>query len=111
MGRAELVRAGNAHPLTPGQLATAANVAPSSMTHRLDKMMQRGLIDRSGDPDHRSRVQVRLTDEGYALYARAIRDADLVESDLLAALDEAEVSTLAQLLEQVLAGLDGPTSG
>ena len=35
----QLVRSPGGAPLTPSQLAEAANVAPSSMTHRLDRMV------------------------------------------------------------------------
>ncbi len=102
----ELARSKAHAPLTPSQLATAANVAPSSMTHRLDRMVERGLITREPDPDNRTRVLVGLSDAGYRLYAAAIRDADLVESDVLATLSEQQVRQLADLLEQVIAGLD-----
>ena len=102
----QLARSPGEAPLTPSQLAAAANVAPSSMTHRLDRMVERGLIARSADPDNRVRVRVRLTDAGYGLYAQAIREADLVEADLLAGLSSKQVQTLAELLERVIAGLD-----
>ena len=102
----QLARSPGEAPLTPSQLAAAANVAPSSMTHRLDRMVERGLIARSADPDNRVRVRVRLTDAGYGLYAQAIREADLVEADLLAGLTPKQVLTLAELLERVIAGLD-----
>ena len=82
----QLVRSPGGAPLTPSQLAEAAHVAPSSMTHRLDRMAERGLISRAADPDNRTRVLVRLTDDGYGLYAQAIREANLVEADLLATL-------------------------
>jgi DNA-binding MarR family transcriptional regulator len=103
----ELARSGEDTPLTPSQLAVAANVAPSSMTHRLDRMVQRGLIERTPDPGNRTRVLVRLSDAGYALYAAAIRESDMVESDLLESLSDAEIDQLALLLEKVLSGLDG----
>jgi DNA-binding MarR family transcriptional regulator len=103
----QLARSPGEAPLTPSQLAEAANVAPSSMTHRLDRMVERGLIARSADPENRVRVRVRLTDSGYGLYAQAIREADLVEADLLAGLTPKQVQTLAELLERVIAGLDG----
>jgi hypothetical protein len=45
---AELARAGG-EALTPSRLAEAAGVAPSSMTHRLDRMVERGLIDPEGN--------------------------------------------------------------
>jgi DNA-binding MarR family transcriptional regulator len=102
----QLARSPGEAPLTPSQLAAAANVAPSSMTHRLDRMVERGLIARSADPENRVRVRVRLTDAGYGLYAQAIREADLVEADLLAGLSSKQVQTLAELLERVIAGLD-----
>ena len=103
----ELARSTDGAPLTPSQLATATSIAPSSMTHRLDRMVERGLVTRSPDPDNRTRVLIRLSDEGYALFVAAIRDADLVEADVLASLSEPQVETLAELLETVIAGLDG----
>ncbi len=102
----ELARSDNWAPSTPSQLAVAANVAPSSMTHRLDRMVQRGLVSREPDASNRTRVLVQLTDAGYQLYAAAIRDADLVESDVLASLAPEQVAELAALLEQAISGLD-----
>lgn len=102
----ELARSGEDTPLTPSQLAAAAHVAPSSMTHRLDRMVQRDLVSRTPDPSNRTRVLVQLTDAGYALYAAAIRDANLVESGVLTGLDEVQVDELAGLLERVISGLD-----
>lgn len=102
----QLARSPDEAPLSPSELAVAANVAPSSMTHRLDRMVERGMVERSADPDNRVRVRVRLTDAGYGLYAQAIREANLVEADLLAGLTDRQVQTLGDLLEKVLAGLD-----
>ena len=50
--------------MTPSQLADATNVAASSMTHRLDRMTERGLVRRSPDPDNRTRILVELTEPG-----------------------------------------------
>lgn len=92
--------------LTPSQLAASANVAPSSMTHRLDRMAERSLISREPDPGNRTRVLVRLSDEGWQLYASAIRESNLVEADLISGLTRPQVEELASLLERVIAGLD-----
>jgi DNA-binding MarR family transcriptional regulator len=92
--------------LTPGQLATEGNVAPSSMTHRLDRMVERGLITRQVDPDNRTRVLVRLTDDGWQQFATAIREANVVESGLLADLDGDQVVELISLLEGMIDKLD-----
>lgn len=102
----QLARTTGDDPLTPTRLAEESNVAPSSMTHRLDRLAARGLIVREGDTTNRTRVLVRLTDAGYEIYAKAIRGADLVESDLLASLDAGQVDELGNLLEHVIAGLE-----
>ena len=92
--------------MTPSQLADLTNVAASSMTHRLDRMVDRGWIIRQPDPTNRTRVLVELTNAGYQLYVAAIRDANLVEGDVLHSLSPTQVEQLAALLETVIAGLD-----
>jgi DNA-binding MarR family transcriptional regulator len=93
-------------PRTPTLLADASNVAASSMTHRLDRMTERGLVRRSPDPQNRTRVLVELTDQGWELFEAAVREADVVESDVLAGLTRAQRDQLAALLEVVISGLD-----
>lgn len=92
--------------LTPTQLAEATSVAPSSMTHRLDRMTARNLIARAADPDNRTRVLVTLTTEGWQTFQAAIQEANLVESDVLGPLSRDQRQELAALLEMIIAGLD-----
>ncbi len=92
--------------VTPTALADAAGVAPSSMTHRLDRMCARGLVARMPDPDNRTRVQVTLTKEGWALFSAAVREANVVESDVLAPLSTRQRDEMGRLLEHVIARLD-----
>ena len=92
--------------LTPSQLAEATSVAPSSMTHRLDRMAQRDLVARAADPDNRTRVLITLTDEGWATFKAAVRESDMVESDVLGPLSRKQREDLASLLEVLIAGLD-----
>jgi DNA-binding MarR family transcriptional regulator len=51
-------------------------------------------------------VLVRLTAEGWQLYASVIQESSMVEADLMAGLTERQVNELANLLEKMLAGLD-----
>jgi len=99
-----LAKAGE--PLTPSQLADLTNVAPSSMTHRLDKLAGRGLIERTPDDTNRTRIFVNLTEEGWRLFSLAIRGSDVVESDVLQDLSDQERGELARLLEVVIDRLD-----
>ncbi|RNI21371.1 MarR family winged helix-turn-helix transcriptional regulator [Flexivirga caeni] len=91
---------------TPSQLADATAVAPSSMTHRLDRMAERGLISRTPDAENRTRILVQLTRQGWDMFRQVIREGDLVESDVLAQVPTAQRARLAQLLELAIAGLD-----
>jgi DNA-binding MarR family transcriptional regulator len=99
-----LAKAGE--PLTPSQLADLTSVAPSSMTHRLDKLAERGLVERTPDATNRTRVFVSLTDEGWQLFSLAIRVSVVVVSDVLQDLSDAERGELARMLEVVIARLD-----
>src|SRR5665647_3581230 len=94
-----LARRGENEAVTPSQLAEATSVAPSSMTHRLDRMAQRDLIARAADPDNRTRVLITLTDEGWATFKAAVRESNMVESDVLGPLSQRQRQNLASLLE------------
>ena len=101
-----LARNNEDEALTPSQLAEATSVAASSMTHRLDRMAQRDLIARAADPGNRTRVLITLTDEGWATFKAAVRESDMVESDVLGPLSRSQRDDLASLLEVLIAGLD-----
>ena len=101
-----LARRSENEAVTPSALAEATSVAPSSMTHRLDRMAQRDLIARAADPDNRTRVLITLTDEGWATFKAAVRESNMVESDVLGPLSKGQRQDLASLLEVLIAGLD-----
>jgi len=102
----KLVRDAGDTGLTPSVLAEAANVAPSSMTHRLDRLAERGMITRSTDPDNRVRVRVRLTDHGWEMFRAVIRESNMVESDVLKPLSKTDRVALADLLERAIEAME-----
>ena len=106
-----LARSNEDEALTPTQLAEATGVAPSSMTHRLDRMAQRNLIARAPDPDNRTRVLITLADEGWHTFKATVRESDMVESDVLGPLSGHQREELALLLELLIAGLDQTPAG
>jgi DNA-binding MarR family transcriptional regulator len=99
---------GRGGSLMPSKLADVSGVSPSTMTHRLDRMSERGLISRTADPANRARSRVQLAPDGWEVFRRAILDADVVEAKILAPLSAAERRQLAVLLERVVAGLRTP---
>jgi DNA-binding MarR family transcriptional regulator len=102
---AHLATSGN-DPVTPSRLADLTHVALSSMTHRLDRMTERGLVARAPDPTNRPRVLVELTPKGWEVFGEAVREANVVESDTLSALTKKQRGELADLLEVVISRLD-----
>ncbi len=88
--------------LTPSRLADQTGVSPSTMTHRLDLLAERGLIERAIDEENRTRSKVKLTKAGRSLFERAVLEADLVESAALDPLRPSERRALADLLEKLL---------
>lgn len=106
----QLARSNEDEALTPTQLAEMSCVAPSSMTHRLDRMAQRNLVTRATDPDNRTRVLVTLTEEGWQTFKEAVVESDMVESDVLEPLSRHQREDLGALLELLIEGLDDSTA-
>jgi DNA-binding MarR family transcriptional regulator len=96
-------RDGSSHP---SKLADAAGVSASTMTHRLDRMVERGLVERVPDPGNRTRMLISLTRAGWDLFRTAVLDAEVGETNVFAPLTDGEQATLAALLEKVLAAQD-----
>jgi len=101
---ATLRRHGPPFQLTPTQLRGSMMVTSATMTHRLDKLEERGLVLRQGDPRDRRSVLVGLTAKGRKLVDRAVADHVANEHRLLASLSTHEREQLASLLRRLSAG-------
>lgn len=91
-----------AEPLTPTQLYQSAMLTSGAMTARLDKLAERGLIERQAAPTDRRSLLVSLTAAGRELIDRAVERHVANERRLLAPLSEAEQAQLAALLKRWL---------
>ena len=87
--------------LTMGRLADLLDVSLSNATGLIDRMAERGLVERARVPDDRRVVVIRISDHG----REVLREVDLVREDLittiLARLDEAQLERVAEALEVV----------
>jgi len=98
----ELVLAGRPYQLTPGELARRLGLTPAAMTHRIDRMVDGGLVTRERDAENRVRVIIELTPEGRTKWLETMRMASVFEEDLLSDLSGEERETIAALLTRML---------
>ncbi|GAA0510974.1 MarR family transcriptional regulator [Streptomyces mordarskii] len=97
-----LVLSGAPYRLGPGDLAKRLGLTPAAMTHRIDRMVNEGLVTRERDADNRVRVIVELTPEGREKWLEAMRQATVFEADLLQDLSSEERGALGAMLTRVL---------
>lgn len=101
-----LRRAGEPYSATPGILMTELLVSSGTMTNRIDRLEDKGLVVRSPSPHDRRGVQVSLTEQGKSRVDLALGELIRVEHDLLRPLEDSERHELATLLRSVLVPLD-----
>jgi DNA-binding MarR family transcriptional regulator len=102
---AALRRAGPPYQLSPGRLLHETLVTSGTMTNRVDRLTERGLVDRMPDPGDRRGVLVRLTAEGRSTVDAAFEELLAHERALLAALPGDDRATLAKLLKLLMTPL------
>lgn len=101
-----LRRTGSPYQLSPGRLMRETMVSSGTMTNRVDRLVDRGLVDRRPDPDDRRGVLVRLTPAGRKQVDAALADLLAHERALLAGLDTEQQAALADLLRMLVAPFD-----
>lgn len=93
-----LRRSGPPYQLSPGLLVAETLVTSGTMTNRVDRLAERGLVERHPDPDDRRGVLVQLSDAGRAAVDAALAELMRHERDLLAALPADQIEPLAAAL-------------
>jgi DNA-binding MarR family transcriptional regulator len=80
-------------------------VTTGAITNRIDRLEQRGLVERASAPDRR-KVIVRLTPKGCALVDEIVHSHMEAEREVLAALSERQQRDLVAMLRTTLLSLD-----
>ena len=101
---ATLRRGGPPHALTAGELVRQSMVTTGAITNRIDRLAERGLVERVAAADRR-KVVVRLTPAGLDLVDDVVGAHAETEHRILAALAPEERATLAGLLRTLLLDL------
>ncbi|MEI8322182.1 MAG: MarR family transcriptional regulator [Actinomycetes bacterium] len=100
---ATLRRNGKNGVLTPTEIASAAMVSPSGLTHRLTQLEKMGHIIRQNDPNDRRSSLVRLTPQGRKIADQAIERISQHATQSLSSFSEDEVEALNAVLDKILA--------
>lgn len=80
---AVLRRAGAPHTLAVGRITAETLVTSGTMTNRVDRLLTRGFVTRSPDPDDRRGVLISLTDAGRSAVDGAMTELLKRQRDLL----------------------------
>src|SRR5688572_26310953 len=87
--------------VSPTQLCIALQSKSATMTSRLDKLEQAGLVRRLPDPADRRALLVELTDQGRTLVERVMAALVQIRADQLHSLTPAERRQLIDLLRKL----------
>jgi DNA-binding MarR family transcriptional regulator len=101
---ATLRRSGEPYALTAGDLVRQTMVTTGAITNRIDRLAERGLVERAGTDDRR-KVLVRLTAQGFELVEEVVVAHVATEREILAALSPRQQDELAHLLRMTLLSL------
>lgn len=104
---AALRRSGAPYALTPGALMEETLVASGTMTNRIDRLEQSGLVVRTPSEQDRRAVLVSLTPQGRERVDEALRTLVAFEDSFLAGLSATERGDLAGLLRKLLTSIEG----
>jgi DNA-binding MarR family transcriptional regulator len=95
---ASLRRAGPPYELTAGQILEALMITSGAVTNRIDRLEQRGFVQRQPSTGDKRFVRVRLTPAGRAVMDAALPDHLANESAMLEPLTDAERRELVRML-------------
>jgi DNA-binding MarR family transcriptional regulator len=101
-----LRRQGPPYQLSPGALLRATLVTSGTMTNRIDRLAEAGLVSRHPDPLDKRGVLVQLTGRGQIVADAALADLLDRERQLLGSLDPEQQAQLAGLLRILLTPFD-----
>lgn len=103
-----LRRAGAPYRLSPTALAASLLVTSGTMTNRLDRLEERGLVERVPNPTDRRGMDVQLTPAGVRMADEAVAEHVAGEQEMLSSLSARERDQLVRLTRKLLAHLSSP---
>lgn len=107
---AALRRAGTPYQLSPKALLQQTLVSSGTMTNRIDRLVERRLVERRTDPHDGRGVLVVMTSRGAEAVDAAISELLTGEAELLEGLSKADQERLTVLLRKLSLDFDEPAA-
>lgn len=101
-----LRRAGAPYQLSPKALLQQTLVSSGTMTNRIDRLVERRLVERHTDPHDGRGILVAMTDPGREAVDRAISTLLAAEAQLLEGVSPADQDRLGSLLRKLSLDFD-----
>ena len=101
-----LRRAGEPYQLSPKALLQQTLVSSGTMTNRIDRLVERRLVERRTDPHDGRGILVTMTERGQERVDTAISELLTAESDLLDGLSTGDQERLSALLRKLSLDFD-----
>jgi DNA-binding MarR family transcriptional regulator len=102
-----LARIGDGAGVSQRRLMDELGLTSGTVSVRMDRLVEEGLVERRVDPESRRTTLITLTPEGRALFERVVPAHLANERRLLAALTTDEQDLLASLLRKLLVEFEG----
>jgi len=83
------------------QIGTSIIIASGSMTYVIDKLEDKGLLNRHACPDDRRVVHVKLTEDGNHLMQKIMPNHQDMVTHIFGSLTEDESETMVKLLKKI----------
>jgi len=91
---------------TTGKLADALKVTPTNVTGIIDRLLEKNLITRTGDPDDRRVILLRSTPQGDELVAELRQKRRERMTELFSCLTDEEAIIVAQSLKIIIKAIE-----
>ncbi len=106
---ATLRRLGPPYVAAPSRVTQSLMLSPATLTSRLDRLENMGLVERRADPEDRRSLLVALTDAGFDRVDAAVTDHVETEEAILGVLTAKQRRSLDDALSTLLQSLEsGP---
>jgi DNA-binding MarR family transcriptional regulator len=102
-----LARVDDGEGVSQRRLMTELGLTSGTISVRMDRLVEEGLVDRQPDPKSRRNTRISLTTRGRELFERVVPAHLANERRLLSALDDDEQASLATLLRKLLVEFEG----